>query len=177
MSIDSVKLRYIAHLVYQICIEGRRKVIIFTDWPFTQWEVEWFLMSLGYNVIGIRSAHKMKDCESALDAFKNQDNPVDVLVTSIRLMATGVNLQYDCSDMIFADCPQSALLAIHCGGRILRMGQRRICNLYVLTVDHSYDKFMQANRCNKMLGIIAGQGKMKVTKDDIAKYNETGIVT
>ena len=123
-------MRYLVHLVHQICAIGGRKVIIFTDWPFTQWVVEWSLMNLGYKVIGISIAHKSSDREAAVDAFNDRHSLSDVLVTSTRLMATGYNLQYNCSDMIIADCPQGEANALQCGGRILRIGQTRVCYLY-----------------------------------------------
>ncbi|KAL8793661.1 MAG: hypothetical protein Q9195_003710 [Heterodermia aff. obscurata] len=72
--------------------------------------------------------------------------------------------------MVFIDCPSIASTALQCSGRILRMGQGRICRFWILTLDHSYDQVIQANTCNKMLGIIAGQGNFKVTQDEIEQW-------
>ena len=62
-------------------------------------------MNIGYNVIGIRTAHKMSDREVVVNILNDANSSAHVLVTSSRLMATGYNLQHDCCDMIFVDCP------------------------------------------------------------------------
>ncbi|KAF6235521.1 hypothetical protein HO173_006204 [Letharia columbiana] len=100
---NSVKLSYIAELVHQICNKNGRKVIVFCDWPSTAWLVEILLMVLGFNVISIRAKHRLKDREAAIAQFNDKTCPVQVLVTSVKVSATSVNLQKDCADTIFAD--------------------------------------------------------------------------
>ena len=88
-------------------------------------------------------------------------------------MATGINLQYDCNDMVFVDASSSAPNAMQCDGWILRIDQRRICYFYILIVDHSYDQVIQFNICNKMFDIITGQRNMEVTDQELATYRST----
>lgn len=38
---------------------------------------------------------------------------------------------------------------------MIRIGQRRSCNLYIITTDHSYDQVLQATTAKKMISIIA----------------------
>ena len=39
-----------------------------------------------------------------------------------------------------------------------------------MTTDHTYDQVIQAQAANKMAGIIAGQGTIKLTSDQIEKW-------
>ena len=51
-----------------------------------------YLHTLGFNVYSIRSAHNAKDREDTVDAFNDPKNPVQILVSSLRISATAVNL-------------------------------------------------------------------------------------
>ena len=68
----SVKLQALTSLVHQICTKKRRKLLIFCDWPLVQWQLEWFLVNIGYNVIGIRASHKHSEREAAVKAFNDK---------------------------------------------------------------------------------------------------------
>ena len=47
----SAKLSYLASLTHTICVENRRKLIVFCDWPATAWLVEVLLTTIGFNVL------------------------------------------------------------------------------------------------------------------------------
>ena len=89
---NSVKLQFLTGLANKVCRRDGRKLIVFCDWPVTQWLVEMYLHTLGFNVRGIRSAHNTKDREDTVDAFNDPNNPVQILVSSLRISATAVNL-------------------------------------------------------------------------------------
>ena len=40
---------------------------------------------------------------------------------------------------------------------MFRIGQKRICNLWIITTNHTYDQAIQVQVIKKMAGIIAGQ--------------------
>ena len=50
------------------------------------------------------------------------------------------------------------------------MNQKRICYVYTLTLEHSYDQIVQTNACNKMLTILTSMSAVKVSSDDIKQY-------
>ncbi|KAL8752829.1 MAG: hypothetical protein Q9199_005469 [Rusavskia elegans] len=119
---SSVKLRATAILAYRICILERRKLIIFSEWPITQWLVEYFLVNLGFKVLSIRSFHKQRDREAALDQFNDPDDENPILSTSPRVSATSANIQYCCCDSLWVDSFSNTQAVIQSGGRTNRMG-------------------------------------------------------
>lgn len=50
------------------------------------------------------------------------------------------------------------------------MSQRRICYVYILTLDHSYDQVLQANASKKMLAILVSMSSVEVTSDDVEQF-------
>lgn len=42
-------------MAHQICNVHRRRLLVFTDWPLTQWNVETLLYLPGFNFVGIRA--------------------------------------------------------------------------------------------------------------------------
>lgn len=115
------------------------RLIVFCDWPSSQWLVEALLLVLGFNVRSIRAKHKSKDREESVRKFNDETNPVQVLVTSQRIPATGLNLQACCADMFFIVTPSNTQTALQAAGRIIRIGQHLGCSIYIIVTGHSYD--------------------------------------
>ena len=167
LSTFSPKLRFLAGACHEICITHGRRVLVFTDWPVTQWNTELYLINLGFNVLSVRASHKAVDREKVISAFKDPRHPVQILITSMRISATAINLQTTCSDVIFVDVPSNANTAQQAAGRVLRIGQERTCRFWILTMDHTYDQCIQANAANKMISIIAGGGDMRAAEEAV----------
>ena len=133
---NSTKLSYVVKLIYEICTLNRRKFIVFCDWPSTSWLVELLMLVFGFNVMNIRAKHKLKEREDAVAVLNDSENPVQVPVTSVKVSSVAINLQRNCSDVIFVNVPSNAQSTAQsteqCGGRVVRIGQRRACNLYIL---------------------------------------------
>lgn len=89
-------------------------------------------------------------------AFNDADHPVNVLVGSLRISATALNLQRNCSEVIFIDVPVNENTAKQAAGRVLRIGQEKKCYCWIFTVDHTYDQVIQGHSMLKILSIIAG---------------------
>ena len=85
-----------------------------------------------------------------------------MLITFICILATALNLQKNCNDVVFLNVSTNAQTAIQCGGRMLRIGQKRICNLWIVTTNHTYDQVIQAQAVNKMIGIIVDQNVITI---------------
>jgi len=78
-------MRLLAQMAHQICNENGRRLLIFTDWPLTQWFVEMVLQTLGFNVLGIRALNKPWERLSATNEFTDPDSNLQILVTSLRI--------------------------------------------------------------------------------------------
>ena len=66
------------------------------------------MLLLNFNVLSIRAKHLLPEREVAVAAFNDPNNLFQVLVTSVKVSATSLNLQKDCADVIFVDVPSNA---------------------------------------------------------------------
>ena len=98
------------------------------------------MLLLNFNELSICARHLVPEREAAVDAFNDVKNPVQVLVMSESVLAISLNLQKDCADVMFVDVPSNAQSTQQAVERVIRKGQRRACNIYILTTDHSYDQ-------------------------------------
>ena len=118
-------MELLGSMTHTICNLNGRKLLVFTDCPTVQLEVEMFLYFLGFKIAGIRAEHKTAERDDIVDGFDDKTSNLQILVTSLRISATALNLQNGCSDVIFIDAPSNAQSALKAGGRELRIGQRR----------------------------------------------------
>ena len=125
-------------------------------------------MLIGFNVLSIHAKHKASEREAAINAFNDKNNPVQVLITSLKVSSTALNLQKDCSDIVFVDIPRNTQLGQQAAGRVIRLGQINGCTIYIITTDHTYNQALQAGTARKMLGVIASYTGMKVTDKESA---------
>ena len=80
----SPKLGWLAGYLAKRCILGKRKVLIFCHWPFTEQEVETFLKSLQFRVLATRSSHTFFERNRSHRWFNDPKDDGEVLVTSIH---------------------------------------------------------------------------------------------
>ena len=131
------------------------------------------MMLIGFNVRSIRAKLKTTEREAAVNAFNDKENPVQVLVTSLKVSSTSLSLQKDCADVIFVDVPSNAQAAQQAAGRVIRIGQLNGCTIYIITPDHSYDQTLQTCAARKILGVIASYTGMTVSEADIEKGKQS----
>ena len=62
----------------------------------------------GRQDFGPRSVSQVVEREAAVAAFNDANIPVQVLVTSMKVSATSINLQKDFADVVFVDVPSNA---------------------------------------------------------------------
>ena len=74
-SVYSVKLRFLIDLTYKTRIIRNRKLIVFANWSVMQWNTEWFLHLLSFQILSIRARHKAADREAVVKAFNDAINP------------------------------------------------------------------------------------------------------
>jgi hypothetical protein len=94
---------------------------------------------------------EMTDAERtrAIDAFKDTDNAVEVLVTSSRLSSQGLNLQDSCHHLILVEPPPTINMFIQIMARIVRLGQKHECTVQLLFLHESFDDFAWARAMEK----------------------------
>jgi hypothetical protein len=138
------------------------------------------LVNLGLNVLSLRSAHSHADRRETIRLFNDPTHPVDALVTSFRTSSLGVNLQGCCSKTIIMDTAANVNTIIQTIGRIHRLGQKEVQDVYIITVDHTYDQILQAKAANKMVAQLAGeariQGDSKEEMEEVAEHLVTKIL-
>lgn len=71
----------------------------------------------------LRASHKNLGREAVFHAFNSSDSNVQILFTSLRIWATSINLQADCSDIIYVDVPMNSQTALQATGRVGRIRQ------------------------------------------------------
>lgn len=99
----SPKLAWMAGFLAKRCIEAKRKVLIFCHWPLTEQQVKAFLSNLQFRILSIRSSHTPSERERTRREFNNPLHDSEVLVTTIRVSSSSVNLHYGCLDIVFVD--------------------------------------------------------------------------
>jgi hypothetical protein len=145
----SVKLQWLAGFLLHTCINADKKVLIFTEWPVIQWNIELFLLMVGIEFVSIRSAHTQSHRDQVIADFNDPLHQVKVCVTSYRCSSTSTNLQKACHNIVMAEVPGSGSTANQSIGRVWRIGQAHQINAYILTTDHTYDQVIQSRAAKK----------------------------
>lgn len=172
VSARSVKLQWLAGKVFDVCVSAQENLIVFVAWPVTQWLVEMFLTTVGVPVLSIRAAHTRAQRSETQEAFNNASTVGHVLITSLKCGATSMNLQKNCSTVVFLDVADSANIAAQAIGRVHRIGQTKVQEVYIVTKNHSYDQKVQAHAARKMYGQIAGQSDLTITGPEFEAARE-----
>lgn len=73
-----------------------KKVLIFAERPMTLWNASALLMILAFRVIDIRFFRTALERQNACDRFNDKNEPVSILLTSLRITTASVNLNKDC---------------------------------------------------------------------------------
>ena len=61
-----------------------------------------FHLNLGFDVMGIRSVHKAADQDEGVEDFNDAPETVQILITSLKIASSALNLHHCCCDMVFA---------------------------------------------------------------------------
>ena len=87
IALHSPKLKLVAQMAHQTCNIHGRKLLIFPDWPMTQWNTENVFAECGFNVVGIRAIHKSLERDACANTFNDPTSNLQILVTSLRISA------------------------------------------------------------------------------------------
>ena len=152
-----VKLRFVIELTHKICNIQNQKLFMFCDWSMFQWNTEFYFRNLDFKIFNICSALRSKKQKKVVKFFNFLNLNVQMLITFIHILITVLNLQKNCNDVVFLNVSTNAQTTVQCGDQMFRIGQKRICNLWIVTTNHTYNQVIQTQTVNKMANIIAGQ--------------------
>ena len=167
MAGESAKMQWLIKYAYDTCIVEKRKLLLFFNWPVTLWYAESLLQLVGFKTCSVRAAHKREDRETMRRQFNDPDHEVQIMLTSIRVSSSSVNLHHACADVVFVDVPPNASEMFQAIGRVFRLGQVRMGRIVILTLDQTYDGTLQCRAASKMIGNIAAQSKITVSQTDL----------
>src|SRR5436853_6408229 len=94
------------------------------------------------------------------DRFDDPGDSCPVLVCTFRSTAFGVNLQRGCHKLVLTGMPDNINTLLQTVGRIHRLGQAHVQEVWVLGTDHSYDQILQANAVKKMVVQMLGESEL-----------------
>ena len=154
----SAKLRELSRVLLNTVVIGGRRLLVFANWPMVQWAVEMFLVTLGFRTRSICSAPKESEKTETTRKFNDEHYGVDVLVTSYRTCAIGLNLheQFDpptvhggsvqshkfctITDAVFLGPAINANTTIQAIGRVHRLGQRNQQQVTIIFQDNLFNQ-------------------------------------
>lgn len=160
----SPKLQWLAGKLKEVCLDARRKLIIFSHWPLNQWMVELFLSTLGSSFLSYRSQFLQSERDTTVEAFNDPLHENMVLVIGSRVGSSSINLQFSCSEMVILDGVDSGDWWIQMGGRLHRIGATRPQTVYIPTLLESFDVDLQRKNAAKMYSQLAGRAELEVTE-------------
>jgi superfamily II DNA/RNA helicase len=161
----SPKLRYLCKIIGSALFgpkETRGKLLVFVTWPIEQWLVGCLLSNLGIDHLAVTAGMSAAEKAKTTDRFDDIDDPCPILVCTFRSTAFGVNLQRGCSKLVMTGMPENINTLLQTIGRIHRLGQQRIQEVWILGTDHTYDQILQASAVKKM--VIQMLGESEVTQ-------------
>ena len=102
-----------------------RKMLVFTDWPLTQWNVEWYEYLMKMSFMSWAVGHTTRP-SGGLGSPRSLPSSTRSAyrVTSCGISSTGYNMQHDCADMIFVNEWNNGF------GVLLREMEKLTCKTY-----------------------------------------------
>ena len=160
MSQRSVKLQWLAGFLLSVVLGKQEKVLLFTEWPVVQYNVELFLLMVNIEFVSIRSVHTQAQRDQVVSDFNDPAHPAKVCVTSYRCSSTSSNLQKSCHNIVMLEVPGSGCTTNQTIGRVWRMGQKFVAKIYLLTTDLTYDQVIQSRAAKKYYTQLAVTAKV-----------------
>lgn len=138
----SPKLRWLLVNLEKLKQRGE-KVIVYCVHPLTQWLVEGVCCLAEFDILSLRSKPKHSDGARAavIDEFNDPTRRHDLLLSTFRILGSGVDLHADCHNMIIFELPDNIPDILSAIGRMRRAGQTEPQKVSILTMKDSYDDF------------------------------------
>ncbi|KAL1873494.1 hypothetical protein Daus18300_003857 [Diaporthe australafricana] len=138
----SPKARWLLVKLEELRQKGE-KAVIYCVHPLTQWFLELVCTMAEFNFLSLRSKPKHGDqvMAAVVDDFNDPAKRIDFLLSTMRVLGSGVDLHADCRNMIIFELPDNIPAILSAIRRIRRVGQTRPQNVWILTLDESYDDY------------------------------------
>ncbi|GAB7355830.1 hypothetical protein MBLNU459_g6497t3 [Dothideomycetes sp. NU459] len=135
----------------------QRKIVLFCNWPHNQFDYEVSCCTAGLPFVTVKAEQTWAQRDRAVADFQDPLHPSRILITSLRIISTSLNLQ-SATRVIMVDVPPSAATYYQAMSRVWRIGQTHTAEVEVLLLDNdnSVDQLVAANMEKKQVSVIAG---------------------
>ena len=170
LTVNLLKLQLLLSITYNICLIEKRKLLIFIIWSLILFKVETTLVNTGFNVGTICAAHSAIKQNWTVIRFNDLHHLLQILMISLVITATSINLQHVCSDVIFLEVLNNVNTLLQAVGWVFRIDQTQPQNIWVLMLDCSYNQILQQWAADKMLRQIAETAEMIMILTQITQW-------
>ena len=98
----SLKLWMLCHLLVEVVVRKKAKLLIFAHWPQLTWMVETLLWNLGIVMLNIRTRYTGIEQDMYVEDF-NISSTIKAIIVSNHTTATLINLHKDCHHVMFVN--------------------------------------------------------------------------
>ena len=141
-----------------VVIKLKERLIVFTDWPTSEFDVESFLKVLEFKVLVLRAGMSTQERSAIAAEFNNPDSNVEILLVTYATCSLGLNLHYQCNNVVCLELAINVNTTLQGGGRIHRLGQKKPQRIWILSGSNTFDRFVEYNATQKMISQVVGLG-------------------
>ncbi|OJD15815.1 hypothetical protein AJ78_03957 [Emergomyces pasteurianus Ep9510] len=145
------KFPTLTKIVNYVILNNKSKLLVFTLYPASQFLVDMYFNVLGIYVKCIRGGMPLTEHTAIIADFNNPESSLQALLVSLKTGSQGVNLQYDCWNIVFIDIPPNYSMLMQAIGRCYRLGQLRKQNVWILSGKNSFDRYLEGNLVAKLV--------------------------
>ena len=99
----------------------------------------------------LRSNLDASERKKIIDDFNNPQGRLHAILLNIKSSCSGLNLHFNCSDIIICCVADNVNQVLQALGRVHRIGQRLPQRIWIITLNHSYDQILQCFQTTKMV--------------------------
>lgn len=159
----SPKLSYMSKVVAEVCLLKKERLLVFLEWVMPMWKMIAFLNALGIRWLLIHSGMTHEERAEAARKFNDSRAEVDILVTTYACASQGLNLHHCCSNVVLFEPARNINTEIQAMNRIHRIGQTKKQKIWILFMQHTYDRYRQYTNTSKMVRQIAAERAGEIT--------------
>ena len=129
LTVNSLKLQLLFDIIYNICLIKKRKLLIFIIWSLTLFKIETTLVNADFNVSIICAAHSAIEQNQTVIRFNDLHHLLQILIISLIITVTFINLQHVCSNMIFLKVLNNVNTLLQTVSWVFRISQTQSQNI------------------------------------------------
>ena len=137
---ESPKLDEFERIVEELCVEGGRKAVVFTQWEIFQRMAAARVERLGVGHVRLHGGVPSEKRGDLIARFR--DDPACRLFLSTDAGGVGLNLQF-ASAVVNLDLPWNPAVLEQRIGRVHRLGQRENVTVLLVIADNSFERKME----------------------------------